>query len=106
MPLTGINRVFVKHGLKLMAERKNIGLTVLSNIAKIDSKPEAYHFGYILGPRINAGGRVGQGSLGTKLLSTESYEEAYETALKLEKLNIESYRGICIRRCYQSNRNC
>ena len=87
MPLTGINRAFVKHGLHLMKQRKNLGLSVLTDIAKVDKKPEAYHLGYVLGPRINAGGRVGKGSLGSTLLSTDCYEEAYKIALALDQYN-------------------
>jgi single-stranded-DNA-specific exonuclease len=87
MPLTGINRAFVQHGLHLMKQKSNLGLGVLTDLAKIDKKPEAYHLGYILGPRINAGGRVGKGDLGSLLLSTESYEEAHKAALNLDVYN-------------------
>lgn len=89
MPLNGINRVFVSHGLKLMAKRKNAGIAALSNLTKIDTKPKSYHLGYVIGPRINAGGRVGQGGLGATLLSTESEEKAHDIAFQLEKLNQE-----------------
>ncbi|WPX96016.1 single-stranded-DNA-specific exonuclease RecJ [Candidatus Bandiella euplotis] len=87
MPLIGLNRAFVKHGLSLIHQKKNLGLSVLLESAKIDKKPESYHLGFILGPRINAGGRVGKGSLGSVLLSTDNYEEAYNAALDLEKYN-------------------
>ena len=87
MPLTGINRVFVQHGLHLMKCRSNLGLNVLADLLKINKKPHAYHLSYTFGPRINAGGRIGKGHLGSILLSTDSYEEAYQVALDLEKYN-------------------
>ncbi len=93
MQLVGINRAFVNQGLKLIAARKNVGIAVLSDMAKIHTYPQSYHLGFVLGPRINAGGRVGEGMLGTELLSTEDAERAYQIALKLEKLNDER-RGI------------
>lgn len=89
MQLVGVNRAFVHQGLKLIGARKNVGLSVLSDVAKIKNTPQSYHLGFIFGPRINAGGRVGEGMLGTDLLSTDSPEEAYKIALKLEKLNDE-----------------
>ncbi|MBY0580326.1 MAG: single-stranded-DNA-specific exonuclease RecJ, partial [Rickettsiales bacterium] len=87
MPLTGINRAFVQHGLRLINKKQNLGLKVLAECANIDIKSESYHLGYILGPRINAGGRVGKGYLGSILLSTNSYQEAYDAAKSLEKYN-------------------
>ena len=87
MPLTGINRVFVQHGLYLMENRNNLGLNVLADLLEMNNKPRAYHLGYAIGPRINAGGRVGKGHLGSTLLSTNSYEEAYQIAINLEKYN-------------------
>lgn len=93
MPLTGLNRTFVTQGLKVMAERKNIGLRVLSDIAGLDEAPTPYHLGFVHGPRINAGGRVGESFLGARLLSTESAEEAFEIAKKLEAYNQER-RGL------------
>ncbi|WP_236870359.1 single-stranded-DNA-specific exonuclease RecJ [Candidatus Bandiella numerosa] len=87
MPLTGINRAFVQHGLRLINKKQNLGLKVLAECANIDIKSESYHLGYILGPRINAGGRVGKGYLGSVLLSTNSYQEAYDSAKSLEKYN-------------------
>ena len=87
MPLTGINRVFVQHGLYLMENRNNLGLNVLADLLEMNNKPYAYHLGYAIGPRINAGGRVGKGHLGSTLLSTDSYEEAYQIAINLEKYN-------------------
>lgn len=96
MPLIGLNRAFVKQGLKIMANRKNIGLNALSDRANINQKPNTYHLGYVLGPRINAGGRVGESYLGSSLLSTDSQIEAEELAAKLEEFNIE-------RRAIESN---
>ena len=87
MPLTGINRVFVQHGLHLIKCRNNLGLNVLADLLRINKKPHAYHLGYSFGPRINAGGRIGKGHLGSILLSTDSYEEAYQIAMDLEKYN-------------------
>lgn len=89
MPLTGLNRTFVAQGLKVMARRKNLGLRVLSDITGLDEPPTPYHLGFILGPRINAGGRVGESFLGARLLSTESPEEAYQIAQKLDSYNQE-----------------
>lgn len=89
MPLCGLNRAFVKMGLKVMSSRKNIGLATLANIAKVDCQPQAYHLGFVFGPRINAGGRVGEGMLGTTLLSTEDRMEALAIAHRLEELNEE-----------------
>ncbi len=87
MPLIDINRAFVQHGLKLINKKKNLGLKILANLANINKRSESYHLGYIFGPRINAGGRVGKGYLGSILLSTESHEEAHKIALSLEKYN-------------------
>lgn len=89
MPLIGLNRAFVAQGLKIMAKRKNIGLRVLSDMARLDSMPTCYHLGYVIGPRINAGGRVGRSDLGSNLLSTSSDDEAHNIALELERYNAE-----------------
>lgn len=89
MPLTGLNRTFVTQGLKVLASRNNIGLKILSDIARLNESPTAYHLGFILGPRINAGGRVGKASLGSALLSTDSEEAAYKIAIELEQFNEE-----------------
>lgn len=92
MPLVGLNRAFVKQGLKVLSARKNIGLKALSDIANINMRPTCYHLGFILGPRINAGGRVGESYLGSKLLSTACEIEAMEIAAKLEEFNNERKR--------------
>ena len=92
MPLVGLNRAFVKQGLKVLSARQNIGLKALADIAKINMRPTCYHLGFILGPRINAGGRVGESYLGSKLLSTACEIEAMEIAAKLEEFNNERKR--------------
>lgn len=89
MPLTGLNRTFVTQGLKVMAKRKNIGLRALADLGGLESFPTPYHLGFVLGPRINAGGRVGESFLGARLLSTENQEEAFEIAKKLDLYNQE-----------------
>jgi single-stranded-DNA-specific exonuclease len=89
MPLIGLNRAFVAQGLKIMAKRNNIGLRVLSDMARLDSLPTCYHLGYVVGPRINAGGRVGKSDLGSRLLSSTSEDEAHNIALELERYNAE-----------------
>ena len=89
VPLTGINRTFVTQGLKVMAQRLNPGLTALADVAGLSDKPSAFHLGYMLGPRINAGGRLGDASQGTALLSTDNPEEARQIAKALDVLNSE-----------------
>ncbi|NQU55841.1 MAG: single-stranded-DNA-specific exonuclease RecJ [Rhodospirillales bacterium] len=89
VPLKGINRAFVTQGLKVMASRGNAGLAALADSAGIDEPPGSYHAGYILGPRINAGGRVGESGLGSRLLSSNDKMEAAEIAALLEKFNKE-----------------
>jgi single-stranded-DNA-specific exonuclease len=89
MPLRGLNRAFVSQGLKLIAARRNVGIATLGNVAKIDTRPHSYHLGYVMGPRINAGGRAGHGMLGAELLSCTDPAIALELATKLEELNNE-----------------
>jgi single-stranded-DNA-specific exonuclease len=88
-PLTGFNRAIVAQGLKILRNGKNIGMVALAENAGRKGAATVYDFGFILGPRINAGGRVGDASLATKLLSTEDPEEARELAATLEALNQE-----------------
>jgi single-stranded-DNA-specific exonuclease len=88
-PLTGFNRAIVAQGLKILRNGKNIGMVALSENAGRKGQATVYDFGFILGPRINAGGRVGDASLATRLLSTEDAEEARELAATLEALNQE-----------------
>lgn len=89
MPLTGLNRAFVSQGLKVMAMRSNLGLTALSDISGMDDYPTAYHLGFLIGPRINAGGRVGRADHGARLLSTLDPIEARTLAEELNQLNAE-----------------
>ena len=87
MPLTGLNRAFVAAGLKILKQRKNLGLRQICDLAGLDEEPTAYTLGFIIGPRINAGGRVGKSDLGAKILSSEDEAEISEIALQLENLN-------------------
>ncbi len=88
-PLIGVNRAFVRQGLKVMARRERAGLRALADVARMDTAPSAYALGFILGPRVNAGGRIGQADLGARLLSTASDTEAAALALRLDVLNSE-----------------
>ena len=89
VPLTGLNRALVAQGLKVMARRGNIGLRALADVASIDEAPTTYHAGFILGPRVNAGGRVGEASLGARLLTTHDSDEARDLAMRLDAWNKE-----------------
>ena len=88
-PLIGINRALVRQGLKVMARRERIGLRTLADIARMDQAPTPYALGFLLGPRINAGGRIGQADLGARLLSTDDPHEAAALAERLDLLNTE-----------------
>ncbi len=98
VPLTGLNRALVAQGLKVMARRDNVGLRALSDVAAIDEAPTTYHAGFILGPRVNAGGRVGESSLGARLLTTNDPEEARGLALQLDGWNKErrELEAVCL----------
>lgn len=87
VPLKDANRAFVAKGLRVLRARHNQGLRALADSARIDEAPTSYTLGFILGPRINAGGRVGASSLGARLLATEDEIEARGIAAKLEALN-------------------
>ena len=89
VPITGLNRALVTQGLKIMARRRNPGLVALADGAGIDEVPGAYHLGFVLGPRVNAGGRVGEAGLGARLLATDDAAEACEIAARLEACNAE-----------------
>lgn len=89
VPLTGLNRAYVKKGLAVMHARENIGLRALADAAGLTQAPTPYHLGFILGPRINAGGRIGDAALGAKLLSTDDAMEAQKIAALLDRLNKE-----------------
>ena len=89
VPLTRLNRAFVAKGLQVMRQRNNTGLRMLSDSAHLTSAPTTYHLGYVLGPRLNAGGRIGRSDLATQLLSTHDDIQAAEIAEILEHLNSE-----------------
>ncbi len=88
-PLTGVNRALVRQGLKVMAMRKRIGLVALGDVARMNSAPTTYHLGFLLGPRINAGGRIGKADLGARLLACTNEQEARAMADRLDQLNTE-----------------
>lgn len=87
--LKGVNRAFVTQGLKVMAARRNVGLAALIEVSRLDRAPTCTDLGFALGPRINAGGRVGKSDLGVRLLTTEDPEEARALAAELELHNQE-----------------
>ncbi|PPD16542.1 MAG: single-stranded-DNA-specific exonuclease RecJ [Methylobacterium sp.] len=89
VPLTGLNRAYVAQGLKVMRGRERIGLAALADVARLDSAPEAWHLGFLIGPRINAGGRIGDSALGARLLLSDNPEEARRIAETLDGLNRE-----------------
>lgn len=85
--LTGLNRAFVNQGLRIMGQFGNKGIKALAEVAQVVGKIEAYHLGYIIGPRINAGGRVGDSRLGTLILTSQNEDEASSIALRLDAYN-------------------
>ena len=87
VPLKGLNRAFVKQGLSIMTQRGNPGLKALSDISKLNTKPNTQSLGFSLGPRINAGGRIGNSNLGVSLLKEKNEYKAVELATKLDDLN-------------------
>jgi single-stranded-DNA-specific exonuclease len=87
MPLVGLNRALVAQGLRVMAGRENCGLRALADVAGLSERPGAYHLGFVLGPRVNAGGRVGRSDLGVRLLTTEDAAEAARLAHTLDEHN-------------------
>ena len=89
VPLVGLNRAIVKQGLKILKEKKNLGLKTLLNICKVEANPSIYHLGYVLGPRINAGGRVGKCSHGANLLLNSNPKEVFKLAIELDQFNKE-----------------
>lgn len=88
-PLRGLNRAFVAQGLKVMAQRRNIGLAALTEAARLTRAPTCSDLGFALGPRINAGGRVGRADLGVRLLTTDDPAEARAIAEQLNHFNDE-----------------
>ena len=91
--LKGLNRAFVAQGLKVMARREGVGMAALIDVSRLNRAPGCSDLGFALGPRINAGGRVGEATLGVRLLTTEDPDEAREIAAQLSRLN-EERRGI------------
>lgn len=89
VPLTGINRAFVTQGLKVMALRQNAGVVALCDVAGVDAAPSVFHLGYLLGPRVNAGGRIGQADLGAQLLACHDPLIAKPIAIRLHEHNAE-----------------
>lgn len=89
VPLTGINRAFVAQGLRVMALRQNPGLVALADIAGVSYEPSTFHAGFIFGPRVNAGGRVGEADLGWRMLASDNTLEARVLASKLHEYNSE-----------------
>jgi single-stranded-DNA-specific exonuclease len=87
VPLIGLNRAFVFRGLAMMRQRRRPGLAALFDVAGADGPPTAYHLGYLIGPRINAGGRIGDAGLGARLLTTRDELKAREIATELDRLN-------------------
>ncbi|MFN7662586.1 MAG: single-stranded-DNA-specific exonuclease RecJ [Alphaproteobacteria bacterium] len=89
VPLKGLNRAFVQQGLVVLNKQLNCGLKTLAHVAGIEGPCTAYHLGYILGPHINAGGRIGTASLGTQLLTSQSVDHSLPLAQQLNQLNKE-----------------
>ncbi len=88
-PLIGVNRALVRQGLTVMGKRARAGLVALSDVAKLDTAPSSYHLGFVMGPRVNAGGRIGQADLGARLLATDNPHDAAAMAERLDVLNTE-----------------
>jgi single-stranded-DNA-specific exonuclease len=89
VPLTGINRAFVIRGLQAMGQRRRPGLRALADVARMRGAPSPYHLGFLIGPRINAGGRIGRAELGALLLTCDDEGEAQKLAVELDRLNGE-----------------
>ncbi len=89
VPLKGLNRAFVTRGLAVMKRRDRPGLRALMDVARLNGPPTPYHLGFMLGPRINAGGRIGDAALGARLLTLTDDAEASRIAQELDRLNKE-----------------
>jgi len=89
VPLIGLNRAFVAKGLIALRRREHVGQTALMDVARLSGPPEPWHLGFLLGPRINAGGRIGRADLGVRLLLEEDPAEAARIAAELDRLNHE-----------------
>ncbi|MCA3443251.1 MAG: single-stranded-DNA-specific exonuclease RecJ [Rhodobacter sp.] len=88
-PLIGVNRALVRQGLTVMARRARPGLVALADVARMDRAPNCHALGFLLGPRVNAGGRIGRADLGARLLATDDTAEAVSIAARLDELNSE-----------------
>ncbi|MCC6864207.1 MAG: single-stranded-DNA-specific exonuclease RecJ [Rhodobacteraceae bacterium] len=100
-PLIGVNRALVRQGLKVMARRERIGLRVLADVSRLDTAPTCHSLGFLFGPRVNAGGRIGQADLGARLLCCNDEHEAEALAQRLDDLNTER-RDIEARVCEEA----
>ncbi len=89
VPLEGLNRAFVTKGLAVMRARANRGLAALADVVRLSGPPTPYHLGFMIGPRINAGGRIGDSTLGVRLLTTDDPVAAQRIAVDLDRLNRE-----------------
>lgn len=89
VPLKGLNRAFVQRGIDIMRRGENAGIAALAMAARVSGPLNPYHLGFVIGPRINAGGRIGDASLGAKLLSTNDEHDAMHIAAQLDQLNAE-----------------
>ena len=89
VPLRGVNRAIVRQGLKVLSANQNIGVQALADVASAEPPFTTYHAGFVLGPRINAGGRIGRADMGAELLSTENAQTAYAHAAELDRVNQE-----------------
>ena len=87
VPVIGLNRAIVKQGLKIFGKRKNIGLKTLYDNSKIKNQPNTYHLGYLIGPKINAGGRVGKSTFGAELLISDNQEKVDYLAKEQNNFN-------------------
>ena len=89
VPLVGLNRAFVAKGLLALRRRERVGHRSLMDVARLSGPPEAWHLGFLLGPRINAGGRIGRADLGVSLLLEDDPDKAAQIAAELDRLNRE-----------------
>ncbi|MDE1973955.1 MAG: single-stranded-DNA-specific exonuclease RecJ [Hyphomicrobiales bacterium] len=89
VPLIGLNRAFVAKGLIALRRRQRVGHTSLMDVARLNGPPQAWHLGFLLGPRINAGGRIGRADLGVRLLIEDDPDAAAKIAAELDRLNRE-----------------
>ncbi len=92
VPLKGLNRAFVRRGLELFRRQQNPGLTALASVARMNGPASTYQLGFVIGPRINAGGRIGDAALGARLLATDDAAEAREISKQLDMFNTERQR--------------